>query len=104
MAPLILLLACGREQGLAACESQGDPIAREDCRYDAVKALIDDRPAFTAAVDTIQPDTSRDLLLYRLAVDNPTRAQELCRMVRTPATADKCQKVLGRPHLNPKSP
>jgi hypothetical protein len=99
MAALILLLGCGRPPGLEGCEREGDPIAREDCRYDAVKVLLDDRAAFAAAVDRITPETSRDLVLIRLSVDHPEKAQELCRMVRTAAAQDKCQKVIGRPHL-----
>lgn len=99
MAALIFLLACVGGEGLAACDGVSDPVSKEDCRYQVVKKLLDDRPAFTAAVDSITPDTSRDLLLYRIAFDEPKRAPELCRMVRTAATKEKCEKVLGRPHL-----
>lgn len=100
MAALIFLLACTeRATGVAACEPLGDPISREECRYDAIQKVMDDPGGFTAALDSF-PDTSRDLVLYRLAVDQPARARHLCGLTRTAAMTDKCSKLLGRPHMS----
>jgi hypothetical protein len=100
VATLILLLGCHwTAEGVGSCESMGDPIAKEDCRYDEITKLVGDDAAFTVAVDSL-PEVSRDLVLYRLAVDDPSRAQRLCGMTRTTAMKDKCAKVLGRPHMS----
>ena len=93
-----LLLAC-HTKDLAGCATLGDPIAREECRYDFIKPLLADDPAFKAAIDSVTDAPSRDLVLLRLAVDNPERAQSLCGLVRLPATREKCDKVIGRPHI-----
>ncbi|MDP2313356.1 MAG: hypothetical protein Q8P41_10655 [Pseudomonadota bacterium] len=96
---LLFAFACRTEPGLPGCDGLGDPIAREECRYDAVKPLVNDDQALRAAVDSMSDEASRDLLLYRLAVDNPQRAQSLCALTRTPVLREKCDKVIGRPHL-----
>ncbi len=96
---LIVVIGCHWNDGLAGCDGMGDPIAREECRYDNVKPLVKDDAALRAAVDTIPDPASRDLLLLRLAFDQPERAQALCTMVKTPAVREKCDKVVGRPHL-----
>jgi len=101
VAALIALLGgCLWGKGLAACDAYGDPIAREECRYDEVKKVMSDPTALDAALAHIADEASHDLVLYRLAVDNPDRASELCRRTRTAAMQDKCAKVIGRPHLN----
>ena len=100
MATLIFFLAgCLRGKGLEACDAYGDPIAREECRYDEVKKVLTDDAALDAALARIDDPASRDLVLYRLAVDNPDRANALCARTKTPALQDKCAKVIGRPHL-----
>ncbi len=101
VATLILLVgACLWGKGLEACDAYGDPIAREECRYDEVKKVMDDPAALDAALAHIDDDASRDLALFRLARDNPSRARDLCARVKTPAMQDKCAKTLGRPHLD----
>lgn len=101
MATLIALLGgCLWGKGLEACDAYGDPIAREECRYDEVKKVLDNPAGLEAALARIADQASHDLVLYRLAVDNPERATDLCRRTRTPAMQDKCAKVIGRPHLN----
>ena len=100
MATLILLVgACIGGKGLEGCDAYGDPIAREECRYDEVKKVMSDPSALDGALAHIQDAASHDLVLYRLAVDNPDRAPELCRRTRTPTMQEKCAKVIGRPHL-----
>ena len=94
-----LLLGCHREPGLAGCDAVRDPIAREECRYDAIKPLVDDDASLRAALDSMTDTASRDLVLLRLAFDRPERGQALCQMVRTAPVKDKCDKVVGRPHL-----
>ncbi|MDP2309190.1 MAG: hypothetical protein Q8P18_24415 [Pseudomonadota bacterium] len=96
---LLLVFGCHTEPGLAGCEGVRDPIAREECRYDAIKPLVADDAALRAAVDSMTDSASRDLVLLRLAFDRPERAQALCRMVKTPPVREKCDKVVGRPHI-----
>ncbi|MCB9776992.1 MAG: hypothetical protein H6742_00335 [Alphaproteobacteria bacterium] len=79
---------CGRLSGTA----------REDCRLRFGQALLDDPAALEQALATLDPG-SRDLLLLRLAVAEPARAGQLCRQVATATAAEKCNQVLGRPHL-----
>jgi hypothetical protein len=90
--------------GLAACAPCQSPFqgakAREECRYEAVKPLVTDEAALKQALDAIPDDTSRDLVLYRLAVDHPDRAARLCTLMRTDPARQQCEKVVGRPHLN----
>ena len=95
---VLSLWAC-HTRDLAGCASLGDPIDREECRYDFIKPLVKDDAALRSAVDSVTEPASRDLVLLRLAVDNPARAQALCAMVRLPATREKCDKVIGRPHI-----
>lgn len=98
--PVLLALGCHQAPGLAGCDTVKDPIAREECRYDAIKPLVDDEAALRAAVDSMADAASRDLVLLRLAFDRPERAQALCRMVKTAPVKDKCDKVVGRPHIS----
>jgi hypothetical protein len=84
---------------MAGCASVRDAVAREECRYTEAKALAGDDKALKVALATIPEDASRDLLLYRLAVDHPARAAALCGQIHTPDLHEKCSRVLGRPHL-----
>ncbi|MES2644956.1 MAG: hypothetical protein V4850_36050 [Myxococcota bacterium] len=94
-----ILLGCHNEPGLPGCDGVRDPIAREECRYDAIKPLVDDEAALRAAVDSMTDAASRDLVLLRLAFDRPDRGQAMCRLVKTASVKEKCDKVVGRPHL-----
>jgi hypothetical protein len=46
----------------------------------------------------------RDLLLLQLAVYNPTMAPKLCAEVQGDIAKDKCNQVIGRPHLQLSKP
>ena len=46
-----------------------------------------------------EPLESQDLLLLTLAIRNPTNAGQFCKQVRTKSAKEKCQQVIGRPHL-----
>jgi hypothetical protein len=100
VAAVILLVVACHGEGVDACGKLGDPIAREECRYDAVRTVATDDAALDAALAGIEDAGSRDLVLYRLARDLPERAHALCGRTTTPAMRDKCDKVLGRPHLS----
>lgn len=41
----------------------------------------------------------RDLLLLQLAVYTPTMAPQMCAEVQGQLAKDKCNQVIGRPHL-----
>lgn len=95
---LALLSACDRGAD-GDCEAMDPGMAREECRYQAAKAAVGDDAALRAALDRIGDPNARDLVVLRLAVDTPERAPALCALTRTPVGRDKCDKVLGRPHL-----
>lgn len=102
MALLILaLLGCSRPPGLEGCAGIRDGETRETCRFEEAKALaaagrID---ALTAGLATIEDPMARDLLVVRLVVDDTTLADRLCPAVTTEAGKQRCQQILGRPHL-----
>ncbi len=95
---LSLLAACGTDAS-GDCGELPPGRALEECRYTRARAAAEQPEALDAALADIDDPASRDLLLLRLAVDLPARAPELCRRITTPAARDKCDKVVGRPHL-----
>lgn len=99
MAALILLLACGRPPGFEGCGAIRGGEAREECRFVEAKKLAGDPGALGAALDTVEDPLARDLLVVRLVVDDPGRAEALCRLVTSEAATQRCQQILGRPHL-----
>lgn len=84
---------------LGECAALADPAAADACALDLALPLVDDPPALAAALATLPSAAARDLLLLRLAVHRPTRAGPICALVETPGAREKCQQVLGRPHL-----
>jgi hypothetical protein len=88
---------------LLAC---ADPCAlrwgsgKEECRFEQVKTAFvsEDTEAFNAALNELDPLT-RDLARVRLAVLHPKEATRLCGEVREAVALQKCQQILGRPHL-----
>lgn len=96
-APL-LLLACAPAR-FEECPQLRDATAVEECRFAFASPLVADPPALSAALATVPEAQSRDLLLLRLAIAHPTRAPALCAQVETPSAREKCQQVIGRPHL-----
>jgi hypothetical protein len=101
-----LALACGQPQDLPGCATLRDPGEREACRWALIAPLADDDAALDAALAQVAEPESRDLLLLRLALSEPRRAPRLCARVSTPGAVEKCQQVLGRPHLGsaPRAP
>lgn len=95
---LIWLLACGRADGIAGCEPLAGT-AREDCRLEEAAKVVADPAAFAVALQTIEDPTARDLLLVRLAFDTPSSSTALCAKVTTPIGKQRCQQIIGRPHL-----
>lgn len=113
----LLLLACSQPTTVAGCTSLRDETKREECRFDLLEPLLPppgassaDRKAFQAALEaaltSIDDPRSRDLLLLRLAIASPASAGYLCTKVQTDGARERCQQVLGRPHLGtvPKAP
>jgi len=100
--PLLLVLAgCAQAPTrFEECAALSDVTAREDCRLDFARQLLDDPGALQAAIDSVEPADSRDLLLLRLAVAEPARAGWLCTRVQGAGAQEKCRQVLGRPHLS----
>lgn len=107
IAPLLALLAGCAPESVADCAGIGDVARRETCRYEQTQklALPDgptgqlDKAGLKQAMSQIDDATSRDLILLRLAILAPTEAMGLCREVSTDGAREKCQQVLGRPHL-----
>ena len=50
------------------------------------------------------PEESRDILLLKLAVQNPTSATKFCGEVIGRNAKEKCKQVIGRPHLQLSKP
>ncbi len=100
--PLFLALALSCTDAppatVAECDRIGDPTAREDCRLELATPLLKDPPAFDAQVESLDPPT-RDLLLVRLAFQQPQHAAWLCQRVETPEGQTRCDRITGRPHL-----
>ncbi len=97
---LALLVACqGEPETVAECARLRTEAAVEDCRLRLIKPLVDDPAALDAALADIDDPRSRDLVLLRLAIDDPQRAGRLCEKVETEGAQDRCRQVLGRPHL-----
>ncbi len=97
----LLLAGCTTEPAsFADCADVADLTAREDCRLQFARQLLDDPTALDAAIDSVPEADSRDLLLLRLAVAEPTRASRLCERVVGAGAVEKCRQVLGRPHLS----
>lgn len=107
MSPRTLLLAlvsacAGEPDTVAGCAALSDAAAQEDCRYRLVAPLVGDAAKLTAALAEVRASASpqsHDLLLLRLAIDAPAQAGALCQQVQTDGAREKCQQVLGRPHL-----
>ena len=60
---------------------------------------IDDIDALETELSTLEEPGDRDMVLYRLAFNNPERATNFCARITTASFVEKCQQVLGRPHL-----
>ena len=58
-----------------------------------------DPSALDAEINASGDVLSRDLLRVRLAAVNPSLGGRLCAEVTTVAAQEKCQQVIGRPHL-----
>lgn len=92
---ILLLLACGGADG--DCGTR-EGRARDACWYEA--ARVAEPAALPAVLERIEDPVARDLVLLRLAVDHPERANALCAQTRTPTGREKCDRVIGRPHLS----
>ncbi len=100
------LLACagGAPETMADCAALAEPAAREDCRLGVAAAALHDIEALRALITQVPAPESRDLLRLRLAVQDPYRAGPLCRDAETEAAVQRCQQILGRPHLRTPRP
>ena len=94
----LLLLGCGRAPGIAGCASL-DGTQLEDCRFEEAKKVSADPTALDAALGAIADPLSRDLVLVRLAFDTPSSAAQFCGKVTTAVGKQRCQQIIGRPHL-----
>lgn len=82
---------------LLACTAQPTAESRYDAAHAAV--LADDEAGVRALIDAIGDPTERDMVRIRLATDFPRRAADLCAETTLPFAVQRCQQVLGRPHL-----
>ena len=101
------LMACASApRTFADCNAIADEHTREGCRFTMAQALLDQPQALAEAIASIEQIDSRDLLLLRLAVADPARSGQLCSQVTTAGAIEKCQQVVGRPHLStsPRAP
>ena len=61
-------------------------------------------PALLRTTLTQYPVETQDLLLLTLAIRNPAEAGRFCKKVHTVPAKEKCQQVIGRPHLQLSKP
>lgn len=85
---------------IAECTQLNQPDAVEDCRYRLAEPHLSDPAALQEDLAQIDDPLSHDLLLQRLAVNHPNHAGLLCTKMQTDAGRQKCQQVIGRPHLS----
>ena len=84
---------------LEDCAAVTDAVARGDCQLKFTTPLLEDPKALDAALALVPEGVERDALIARLAVTDPRRGARLCKAMTTPEGQQKCQQVLGRPHL-----
>jgi hypothetical protein len=99
---LLILVGCQEPTptDLAGCAALSAPTQREECRFAMVAPLADDAAAFEAALAQIAEPYSRDLIRFRLGVQDPQKYSRLCREVEDAALHEKCRQIVGRPHLS----
>ena len=61
-------------------------------------------PIFLEETLATHPVDTQDLLLLTLAIRNPSAAGQFCKQVRSDMAKEKCQQVIGRPHLQLSKP
>ena len=76
-----------------------DPTAQEACWFDEATQTMGDRGQLEALLTRIPAAASRDLLRLRLVATDPIEYGWLCDSAETDAVEQKCDDVLGRPHL-----
>ena len=76
-----------------------------DIQPDEYLHLLGQWKDFDQKIETANmDDTTHDLLLLELAIRSPQHSTLLCKRVKTTAAIEKCQQVIGRPHLSAPSP
>lgn len=72
-----------------------------DCHFERAQLALDnpDPAVLAAAIAAAGEPIEQDLLRVRLAAIRPALGPKLCAEVTTPAAREKCQQVVGRPHL-----
>ena len=104
---IVALLGCADESAspsggdatVSDCSTVADWQDRLDCAYGQAEPLVE-TDELEAKLSTLEATEDRDMVLYRLAVNHPQQASRLCQMVTTRAFVEKCQQVVGRPHLS----
>ena len=72
--------------------------SNDEISLDEYLSLMPDWEQFDAKISTLE-ETERDLLLLRLAVQEPRHSTILCKKVKSQNAKEKCKQVIGRPHL-----
>lgn len=72
-----------------------------DCHFERAQVALDnpDPAALEAAIAAAGDPLEQDLLRVRLAAIRPSQGAKLCEGVTTTGAREKCQQVIGRPHL-----
>lgn len=76
-------------------------LSRGECEFSQVKSAWEqkDTAGTEAALQRIEDPLERELALVRLAILSPAEAPALCKRVKLEVPRQKCQQILGRPHL-----
>jgi len=78
--------------GTLACQG------KEEITVEQYLPLLGEWEQFDSSIKDLDQGT-RDLLLLRLAVQQPRYSPQLCQRVETENAKEKCKQVIGRPHL-----
>ena len=80
---------------LVSCKNEPD--------IEAYRALLGSWKRFDQQLQNDDLEqTTADLLLLDLAVQEPQFAAKLCQKVKSEQAREKCKQVIGRPHLQQK--
>jgi len=75
-----------------------------DISTDEFVPLLGQWEEFDQKVNRLEDNIEKDLLLLRLAIQQPSYSTALCRRVISNNAKEKCKQVIGRPHLTAPKP
>ena len=78
---------------LLACFQETKPTAQ------TLLPMLNNPKALEVELQKLSSPVEKDLVLLQLAVRQPKYARMLCKKIQTDNAKEKCQQIIGRPHL-----